>query len=131
MVAQLESLGQASRGLTRPDILRTVWATLNASPALDGHYINVEAELGRLVTELWERATGHLVERGGRWYSHGLAAAEVAAVSWLASAAPPARVEADTDGLGADQAAAVAAVLDARTQGVLVLGRPGRAKPRC
>ena len=128
VVAQLESLGQASGGLTRPDILRTVWATLTAGAALGGQDIDVEAELGRLATELWERATGRLVERGGRWYSAGLASAEVAAVSWLASDARPATAVADTDGLGGDQAAAVAAVLDARTQGVVVLGPAGAGK---
>ncbi len=128
VVAQLESLGQASTGLTRPDILRTVWATLTAGAALSGQDLDVEAELGRLATELWERATSRLVERDGRWYSAGLASAEVAAVSWLASAAPPARGEADTDGLGDDQAAAVATILNATTQGVVVLGPAGAGK---
>ena len=128
VVAQLESLGQASRGLGRPDILRTLWATLNAGAALSGQDIDVEAELGRLATELWERATSRLVERDGRWYSTGLAAAEVAAVSWLASAAPPARGEADTDGLGGDQAATVDTILNSATHGVLVLGPAGAGK---
>ena len=90
VVAQLEQLGQASRGLGRPDIVRTLWATLNAGAALGGQNIDVEAELGRLAAELWERATSRLVERDGRWYSAGLASAEVAAVSWLASDTPPA-----------------------------------------
>ena len=131
VVAQLESLGQASSGLSRPDILRTVWATLNAGAALDGQNIDVEAELGRLATELWERATSRLVERDGRWYSTGLASAEVAAVSWLASDAQPAAAaaaEADTAGLGGDQAAAVDTILNSATQGVLVLGPAGAGK---
>ena len=128
VVAQLEQLGQASRGLGRPDILRTLWATLNAGAALDGQDIDVEAELGRLATELWERATSRLVERDGRWYSTGLASAEVAAVSWLASDAQPATAVADTDGLGDDQAAAVATILNSATQGVLVLGPAGAGK---
>ena len=128
VVAQLEQLGQASRGLGRPDILRTLWATLNAGAALDGQDIDVEAELGRLATELWERATSRLVERDGRWYSTGLASAEVAAVSWLASDAQPATAVADTDGLGGDQAAAVATILNSATQGVLVLGPAGAGK---
>ncbi len=130
VVAQLEQLGQASRGLGRPDILRTLWATLNAGAALGGQNIDVEAELGRLAAELWERATSRLVERDGRWYSAGLASAEVAAVSWLASDAPPAAAaaEADTDGLGGDQAAAVDTILNSATQGVVVLGPAGAGK---
>ena len=131
VVAQLESLGQASRGLSRPDILRTLWATLTAGAALSGQDIDVEAELGRLAAELWEWATSHLVERDGRWYSTGLASAEVAAVSWLASDAPPAAVaaaEADTDGLGDDQAATVDTILAAATRGVVVLGPAGAGK---
>ena len=128
VVAQLEQLGQASRGLGRPDILRTLWATLNAGAALGGQNIDVEAELGRLVTELWERATGRLVERDGRWYSAGLASAEVAAVSWLASDAQPATAVADTDGLGGDQAAAVDTILNSATRGVVVLGPAGASK---
>ena len=128
VVAQLEQLGQASRGLGRPDILRTVWATLTAGAALGGQNIDVEAELGRLATELWERATSRLVERDGRWYSTGLASAEVAAVSWLASDAQPAPAVADTDGLGGDQAAAVATILNSATRGVLVLGPAGAGK---
>ena len=128
VVAQLEQLGQASSGLSRPDILRTLWATLNAGAALDGQDIDVEAELGRLATELWERATSRLVERDGRWYSTGLASAEVAAVSWLASDAQPAAAAADTAGLGGDQAAAVDTILNSATQGVLVLGPAGAGK---
>ena len=128
VVAQLESLGQASRGLGRPDILRTLWATLNAGAALSGQHIDVEAELGRLADTLWERVTSRLVERDGRWYSTGLASAEVAAVSWLASDAHPATAVADTDGLGGDQAAAVDTILGSATQGVLVLGPAGAGK---
>ena len=128
VVAQLEQLGQASRGLGRPDILRTLWATLNAGAALGGQDIDVEAELGRLATELWDHATSRLVERDGRWYSAGLASAEVAAVSWLASDAQPATAVADTDGLGGDQAAAVATILNSATRGVVVLGPAGAGK---
>ena len=131
VVAQLEQLGQASSGLSRPDILRTLWATLNAGAALDGQDIDVEVELGRLAAELWERATSRLVERDGRWYSTGLASAEVAAVSWLASDAQPAAAaaaEVDTAGLGGDQAAAVDTILNSATQGVLVLGPAGAGK---
>ena len=128
VVAQLEQLGQASRGLGRPDILRTVWATLTAGAALAGQDIDVEAEMGRLAAALWDHATSRLVERDGRWYSTGLASAEVAAVSWLASTAPPAKGEADTDGLGGDQAAAVDTILNSATQGVLVLGPAGAGK---
>ena len=128
VVAQLEQLGQASRGLGRPDILRTVWATLTAGAALAGQDIDVEAEMGRLADELWERATSRLVERDGRWYSTGLASAEVAAVSWLASDARPATAVADTDGLGGDQAAAVDTILNSATQGVVVLGPAGAGK---
>ena len=128
VVAQLEQLGQASRGLGRPDILRTVWATLTAGAALAGQDMDVEAEMGRLAAALWDYATSRLVERDGRWYSTGLASAEVAAVSWLASTAPPAKGEADTDGLGGDQAAAVATILNATTHGVLVLGPAGAGK---
>ena len=130
VVAQLEQLGQASRGLTRPDILRTLWATLTAGAALSGQDIDVEAELGRLAAELWDHATARLVERDSRWYSTGLASAEVAAVSWLASDAPPAAAaaEADTDGLGDDQAAAVDTILNSATQGVVVLGPAGAGK---
>ena len=128
VVAQLEQLGQASRGLGRPDILRTLWATLNAGAALGGQDIDVEAELGRLATELCDRATSRLVERDGRWYSAGLASAEVAAVSWLASDAQPATAVADTDGLGGDQAAAVDTILNSATHGVVVLGPAGAGK---
>ena len=128
VVAQLESLGQASRGLGRPDILRTLWATLTAGAALGGQDIDVEAELGRLAAALWDHATSRLVERDGRWYSTGLASAEVAAVSWLASDARPATAVADTDGLGGDQAAAVDTILNSATRGVLVLGPAGAGK---
>ena len=128
VVAQLEQLGQASRGLGRPDILRTLWATLTAGAALSGQDIDVEAELGRLATELWDHATSRLVERDGRWYSTGLASAEVAAVSWLASDARPATAVADTDGLGGDQAAAVDTILNSATRGVVVLGPAGAGK---
>ena len=129
VVAQLEQLGQASRGLGRPDILRTLWATLTAGAALSGQDMDVEAELGRLAAGLWDHATARLVERDGRWYSTGLASAEVAAVSWLASDTPPtAAAEADTDGLGGDQAAAVDTILNSATQGVVVLGPAGAGK---
>ncbi len=128
-VAQLEQLSAATRGLTRSDILRTVWATLNASGDLWGRYdLDPQATLTRLADELWERVTDRLVERGGRWYSPGLAAAEVASVSWLAAEAEVDGSEADTDGLGTDQAAAVAAILAADTNGVLVIGPAGAGK---
>ena len=131
VVAQLEQLGQASRGLSRPDVLRTVWVTLTAGAALSGQDMDVEAELGRLAAGLWDHATARLVERDGRWYSTGLASAEVASVSWLASDAPPtaaAAAEADTAGLGDDQAAAVDTILNAATRGVVVLGPAGAGK---
>lgn len=136
VVAQLEQLSAASRGLARSDIWRTVWATLNAGADLWGREIDPRTTLARLADDLWGRVTGQLVERDGRWYSPGLAGAEVAAVSWLAAeagveAATEADVdssEADTSGLGADQAAAVAAILGADTNGVLVLGPAGSGK---
>ncbi|MDE0137313.1 MAG: relaxase domain-containing protein, partial [bacterium] len=128
VVAQLEQLGTASRGLTRSDILRTVWATLSASADLHGRDIDPQTTLGQLAAGLWERVTAQLVERDGRWYSPGLAAAEVAAVSWLAGEADADSAEADTDGLGSDQTAAVAAILEADTNGVLVLGPAGSGK---
>ena len=130
VVAQLEQLGAASRGLARSDILRTVWATLNAGADLWGRDIDPHATLARLADDLWERVTGRLVERDGRWYSPGLAGAEVAAVSWLASEADTDAdsSEADTSGLGADQTAAVATILGADTNGVLVLGPAGSGK---
>ena len=128
VVAQLEQLAAASRGLTRPDILRTVWATLNASAELCGSDIDAQATLTRLADDLWERVCDQLVERDGRWYSPGLAAAEVASVSWLGGEAEPDRSEAGTEGLGADQTAAVAAILGADTNGVLVIGPAGAGK---
>ena len=130
VVAQLEQLGAASRGLARSDIWRTVWATLNASADLCGHDVDPHGTLARLAGELWERVTARLVERDGRWYSPGLAAAEVAVVSWLAAEADGEAdsSEADTEGLGADQAAAVVAILGADTNGVLVLGPAGSGK---
>ena len=132
VVAQLEQLNAAARGLTRSDILRTVWATLNTSGELWGRYIDPQATLTRLADDLWERVTARLVERDDRWYSPGLAAAEVAVVSWLAAEAEPdAEADgsvADTDGLGTDQAAAVAAILGADNNGVLVIGPAGAGK---
>ena len=128
VVAQLEQLGRASGGLSRPDILRTVWSTLVASPHLVGHHTDTEAELGRLAADLWDRVTDRLVERDGRWRSPGLASAEVAAVCWLAADAAPSAATADTEGLGGDQAAAVATILDADTRGVLVIGPAGAGK---
>ncbi|WP_420614289.1 MobF family relaxase [Candidatus Spongiisocius sp.] len=130
VVAQLEQLAAASRGLTRPDILRTVWATLNASAELSGSDIDIQATLTRLADDLWERVCDQLVERDGRWYSPGLAAAEVTSVSWLGGEAEPDRSEADTEGLGADQTAAVAAILGADTNGVLVIGPAGAGKTK-
>ena len=128
VVAQLEQLGAASRGLARSDIWRTVWATLNASADLCGRDVDPHGTLARLAGELWERVTARLVERDGRWYSSGLAGAEVAAVSWLAAEADAGNCEADTEGLGADQAAAVMAILGADTNGVLVVGPAGSGK---
>lgn len=128
VVAQLEQLSAASRGLARSDILRTVWATLNASADLHARDIDPQSTLARLADELWERVTGRLVERDGRWYSPGLAAAEVAAVSWLAGEADADSSEADVEGLGGDQTAAVEAILEADTNGVLVLGPAGSGK---
>ncbi len=128
VVAQLEQLSAASRGLARSDILRTVWATLSASADLHGRDIDPHTTLAQMADELWERATARLVERDGCWYSPGLAAAEVASVSWLAGEADVDSAEADTDGLGSDQTAAVAAILGATTNGVLVLGPAGSGK---
>ena len=128
VVSQLEQLGQASRGLTRPDILRTVWATLNAGPDLHRQAVEPVVELDRLADDLWTHVTGRLVERDGRWYSPGLAGAEVAAVSWLASEAPPTTAEADIEGLGGDQVAAVETILGSPTRATLVIGPAGAGK---
>ncbi|MDE0171396.1 MAG: relaxase domain-containing protein [bacterium] len=128
VVSQLEQLGPASRGLARPDILRTVWATLNASPDLYGQAVEPTVELDRLAHELWTHVTDCLVERDGRWYSPGLAGAEVAAVSWLASEAPPTTARADLEGLGDDQVAAVGTILDSPTRATLVIGPAGAGK---
>ena len=128
VVSQLEQLGSASRGLARPDILRTVWATLSACPDLYGQAVEPTVELDRLAHELWTHVTDRLVERDGRWYSAGLAGAEVAAVSWLASEAPPSTARADLEGLGGDQVAAVETVLDSSTRGTLVIGPAGAGK---
>ena len=128
VVAQLEQLAAASRGLTRADILRTVWATLNASADLCDRDIDPHVTLARLAGGLWGQVTDQLVERDGRWYSPGLAAAEVASVSWLAGGAVPDRSEADTEGLGSDQSEAVGTILGADTNGVLVIGAAGSGK---
>ena len=69
-----------------------------------------------------ERVTACLVGRGDRWYSPGFAAAEVAVVSRLAAEAESDHAEAETDGLGSDQVAAVETILGANTNGVLVVG---------
>ena len=49
-------------------------------------------------------------------------------MSWLAGEAEPDRSDADTEGLGSDQSEAVATILGADTNGVLVIGPAGSGK---
>ena len=71
-----------------------------------------------------------LVRHDGRWYSPGLIAAEVAALSWLAADAPAATLVADPDveGLSTDQAEAVGILAQTRTNGTVVVGPAGAGK---
>ena len=130
VLAQIESDNNAARGLTRANILRHIYATINADRRLHGQETNTVEAVQTLAAGMWERITSRLIEREGRWYSEGLAGAETAAVSWLASPASPASAEANLDGLGEDQTRAAAGILNADTRGVLVVGPAGTGKTK-
>ena len=127
----LATVEQYSVDLSDEQLTMLLYSVINASPLLAGSdRVDGRARIDETYTVLRRKVSERLVRHDGRWYSPGLIAAEVAALSWLAADAPPATLVADPDveGLSNDQAEAVGILAGTRTNGTVVVGPAGAGK---
>ena len=132
--------------LTDADIAAAAAAVISPTPELSDHPAISDRTATEIVNDAIARVQQTLRQRmidtpsdqiaaptdAKRWHSPGLVAAELAAIGWLRSPfAEPAGVptsDLDTDGLSPDQAAAAEMVVNARTNGVAIVGPAGAGK---
>ena len=127
----LATVEQYSVDLSDEQLTMLLYSVINASPLLAASdRVDGRARIDETYTVLRRKVSERLVRHDGRWYSPGLIAAEVAALSWLAADAPAATLVADPDveGLSNDQAEAVGILAGTRTNGTVVVGPAGAGK---
>ena len=127
----LATVEQHSVDLSDEQLTMLLYSVINASPLLAASgVVDGRARIDETYTVLRRKVSERLVRHDGRWYSPGLVAAEVAALSWLAADAAPATLVADPDveGLSNDQAEAVGILAQTRTNGAVVVGPAGAGK---
>ena len=127
----LATVEQYSVDVSDEQLTMLLYSVINASPLLAGSgVVDGRARIDETYTVLRRKVSERLVRHDGRWYSPGLVAAEVSALSWLAADAPAATLVADPDveGLSTDQAAAVGILAGTRTNGTVVVGPAGAGK---
>ena len=127
----LATVEQYSVDVSDEQLTMLLYSVINASPLLaDSGVVDGRARIDETYTVLRQKVSERLVRHDRRWYSPGLIAAEVSALSWLAATAPAATLVADPDveGLSTDQAEAVGILAGTRTNGTVVVGPAGAGK---
>ena len=122
---------QHSVGITDATLDALVYSAVNASPLMeDPAALEARAAVDALFEHLKDRMAERLILHDGLWYSPGMIAAEVTALSWLAGDATAARTVAapDLGGLSVDQAEAVGVLVGAAANGIVMVGPAGSGK---
>ena len=119
-------------GLDDTQLDEVAYAAINATSSVAGGHAGVTAAglVHHRAGQLRRALRSHLVHADNKWWSPGIMASETAVMDWFARPADtlvdPDHI--DVDGLTDDQAAAVAELAAATTNGLILVGPAGTGK---